>query len=82
MPSETLISPAPSPLRDDAVDQLYKDLFVDFIGFVAKNPQSATEIAHLLYISKNLERVGDHATNCAQMIFSPRRVTICPMIDD
>ncbi len=56
-------------LRDDAVDQLYKDLFVDFIGFVAKNPQSATEIAHLLYISKNLERVGDHATNCAQMIF-------------
>ncbi|MFC4292657.1 phosphate signaling complex protein PhoU [Sphingorhabdus arenilitoris] len=55
--------------RDDAVDQLYKDLFVDFIGFVAKNPSSATEIAHLLFISKNLERIGDHSTNCAQMIF-------------
>ncbi len=55
--------------RDDAVDQLYKDLFVDFIAFVAKNPQSATEIAHLLFISKNLERVGDHSTNWAQMIY-------------
>ncbi len=56
-------------IRDDAVNQLYKNLFVDFIGFVAKNPHSATEIAHLLYISKNLERVGDHATNWAQMIY-------------
>jgi phosphate transport system protein len=56
-------------LRDDAVDQLYKDLFVDFIAFVAKNPNSATEIAHLLFISKNLERIGDHSTNCAQMIY-------------
>ncbi len=56
-------------IRDEAVNQLYKNLFVDFIGFVAKNPQSATEIAHLLYISKNLERVGDHATNWAHMIY-------------
>jgi phosphate transport system protein len=56
-------------VRDDAVDQLYKNLFVDFIGFVAKNPTSAKEVAHLLFISKNLERVGDHATNCAQMIY-------------
>jgi phosphate transport system protein len=56
-------------IRDDAVNQLYKNLFVDFIGFVAKNPQSATEIAHLLYISKNLERIGDHATNWAHMIY-------------
>jgi phosphate transport system protein len=56
-------------IRDDAVNQIYKNLFVDFIAFVAKNPGSATEIAHLLYISKNLERVGDHATNWAQMIY-------------
>ncbi len=56
-------------IRDDAVNQLYKNLFVDFIGFVAKNPHSATEVAHLLYISKNLERVGDHATNWAHMIY-------------
>lgn len=55
--------------RDEAVNQIYKNLFVDFIAFVAKNPASATEVAHLLYISKNLERVGDHATNWAHMIY-------------
>jgi phosphate transport system protein len=56
-------------VRDDDVDQLYKDLFVDFVAFVAKNPTSATEIAHLLFISKNLERIGDHSTTVAQMIY-------------
>jgi phosphate transport system protein len=55
--------------RDEAVNQIYKDLFVDFVAFVAKNPTTATEVAHLLYISKNLERVGDHATNWAHMIY-------------
>ncbi|MEP7350333.1 MAG: phosphate signaling complex protein PhoU [Sphingorhabdus sp.] len=56
-------------VRDDDVDQIYKDLFVDFVAFVAKNPTFATEIAHLLFISKNLERIGDHSTNVAQMIY-------------
>jgi len=54
--------------RDKEVDQIYKDVFVDFVAFVAKHPESATEIAHLLFISKNLERIGDHATTCAEMI--------------
>lgn len=56
-------------VRDLDVDQIYKNLFVDFVAFVAKNPTSATEIAHLLFISKNLERIGDHSTNVAQMIY-------------
>ncbi len=55
--------------RDDDVDQLYKELFVDFVGFIAKNPTSANEVAHLLFISKNLERIGDHSTTCAGMIY-------------
>ena len=55
--------------RDSDVDQLYKDLFVDFVAFVAKHPTSATEIAHLLFISKNLERVGDHSSTVAEMIY-------------
>lgn len=56
-------------VRDNDVDQIYKDLFVDFVAFIAKHPTSATEIAHLLFISKNLERIGDHSTNVAQMIY-------------
>lgn len=55
--------------RDDDVDRLYKELFVDFVGFIAKHPEAATEVAHLLFISKNLERIGDHSTTCAGMIY-------------
>jgi phosphate transport system protein len=56
-------------VRDDVVDQLNKDLFVDFVAYVVKNPQDATEVAHLLFTAKNLERIGDHTTNVAQMIY-------------
>ena len=56
-------------VRDDVVDQLNKDLFVDFVAYVAKNPQNATEVAHLLFTAKNLERIGDHTTTVAQMIY-------------
>lgn len=55
--------------RDDDVDQLYKELFVDFVGYIAKHPEAAQEVAHLLFISKNLERIGDHSTTCAGMIY-------------
>ena len=56
-------------IRDDVVDQLNKDLFVDFVAYVVKNPENATEVAHLLFTAKNLERIGDHTTNVAQMIY-------------
>ncbi|MEY4619537.1 MAG: hypothetical protein RIS65_709 [Pseudomonadota bacterium] len=56
-------------VRDDVVDQLNKDLFVDFVAYVVKNPENATEVAHLLFTAKNLERIGDHTTNVAQMIY-------------
>jgi phosphate transport system protein len=56
-------------VRDDDVDQLYKDLFVDFVAYVAKNPKKATEVAHLLFSAKHLERIGDHTTTVAQMIY-------------
>lgn len=56
-------------VRDDDVDQLNKDLFVDFVAYVVKNPNNATEVAHLLFTAKNLERIGDHTTNVAQMIY-------------
>ena len=56
-------------VRDEVVDQLNKDLFVDFVAYVVKNPEKATEVAHLLFTAKNLERIGDHTTNVAQMIY-------------
>jgi len=56
-------------VRDDDVDQLNKDLFVDFVAYVVKNPNNATEVAHLLFTAKNLERIGDHTTTVAQMVY-------------
>ncbi len=56
-------------VRDDDVDQLNKDLFVDFVAYVVKNPENAAEVAHLLFTAKNLERIGDHTTTVAQMIY-------------
>ncbi|MCX7268405.1 MAG: phosphate signaling complex protein PhoU [Sphingomonadales bacterium] len=56
-------------VRDEVVDQLNKDLFVDLVAYVVKNPENATEVAHLLFTAKNLERIGDHTTNVAQMIY-------------
>jgi phosphate transport system protein len=56
-------------VRDETVDQLNKDLFVDFVAYVAKNPKNATDVAHLLFTAKNLERIGDHTTTVAQMIY-------------
>jgi phosphate transport system protein len=56
-------------VRDDDVDQLNKDLFVDLVAYVAKNPKNATDVAHLLFTAKNLERIGDHTTTVAQMIY-------------
>ena len=34
-----------------------------------ENPQSITAAAHLLFIGKNLERIGDHVTNIAEMVY-------------
>lgn len=55
--------------RDNEVDQLFKELFVDLVGFIAKHPDSAQEVAHLLVVSKNIERIGDHTVTCAEMIY-------------
>lgn len=55
--------------RDDEVDAIFKELFVDLVAFMAKHPEWAQEAAHLLVICKNIERIGDHATTCAEMIY-------------
>lgn len=55
--------------RDAAVDDFYNSLFRSLLTFMMENPQHITPSAHLLFIAKNLERIGDHATNVAEMVF-------------
>jgi phosphate transport system protein len=55
--------------RDNAVDDFYDSIFRTLLTHMMENPQSITESTHLLFIAKNIERVGDHATNIAEMVY-------------
>jgi phosphate transport system protein len=54
---------------DRQVDDFYNTLFRTLLTYMMENPQSITPSAHLLFIAKNLERIGDHATNVAEMVY-------------
>src|SRR5688572_14766976 len=55
--------------RDDAVDDFYDSIFRTLLTHMMENPQHIGHSAHLLFVAKNLERVGDHATNIAEMVY-------------
>lgn len=52
--------------RDDLVDSLKDKVFKDLLEFMAKNPSQVEPALDLILIARNLERVGDHATNIAE----------------
>ena len=54
--------------RDRAVDDFYNSLFRTLLTYMMENPHHITASAHLLFVAKNLERIGDHATNIAEMV--------------
>jgi phosphate transport system protein len=53
---------------DRAVDDLYNSLFRSLLTYMMERPMHITPSAHLLFIAKNLERIGDHATNVAEIV--------------
>ena len=55
--------------RDRALDDFYNSIFRVLLTFMAENPKTISEVAHLLFVAKNLERIGDHATNVAEMVY-------------
>jgi phosphate transport system protein len=55
--------------RDRVVDDFYNSIFRALVTHMYENPQSIGNAAHLLFVAKNLERVGDHATNVAEMVY-------------
>ena len=55
--------------RDQAVDDFYDSIFRTLLTHMMENPQNIGQAAHLLFVAKNLERVGDHATNIAEMVY-------------
>jgi phosphate transport system protein len=55
--------------RDAAVDDFYDSIFRALLTHMMENPHNIGQSAHLLFVAKNLERVGDHATNIAEMVY-------------
>src|SRR5215467_12997977 len=51
---------------DGAIDTLHTSLFRELLTYMMENPRSIGFCAHLLFCAKNLERIGDHATNIAE----------------
>ena len=54
--------------RDDEIDEHYDSIFRELLTYMMGDPRTITACAHLLFIAKNLERIGDHATNIAEIV--------------
>lgn len=55
--------------RDDQIDAMYTSLFRELLTYMMEDPRNITPCTHLLFCAKNIERIGDHATNIAETIF-------------
>ena len=55
--------------RDHALDDFYDSIFRTLVTYMVENPRTISQVAHLLFVAKNLERIGDHATNVAEMVY-------------
>lgn len=55
--------------KDQQVDQIHTSLFREILTYMSANPDTATSCTHLLFIVKNIERIGDHTTNLAEQIY-------------
>jgi phosphate transport system protein len=55
--------------RDRVVDDFYNSIFRTLLTYMVENPKTISESAHLLFVAKNIERIGDHATNVAEMVY-------------
>ncbi len=55
--------------RDDDIDELYNSLLREFLTYMMEDPRTIGLCTQLLFIAKNLERIGDHATRIAEIIY-------------
>lgn len=54
--------------RDEEVDEHYTSLFRELLTYMMEDPRTISACTHLLFVAKNLERMGDHCTNIAEEI--------------
>lgn len=54
---------------DEELDEMYTSLFRELLTYMMEDPRNITASTHLLFIAKNIERIGDHATNIAENVY-------------
>jgi phosphate transport system protein len=54
--------------NDEEIDALYNSIFRELLTYMMEDPRMIGVCTHLLFATKNLERIGDHATNIAENI--------------
>ena len=55
--------------QDDEIDEIYNSLFRELLTYMMEDPRTIGLCTHLLFVAKNLERIGDHATNIAEILY-------------
>src|ERR1700726_1043717 len=55
--------------RDEELDEMYSSLFREFLTYMMEDPRNIGPCTHLLFMAKNIERIGDHATNIAENLY-------------
>ena len=55
--------------RDGEIDEIYNSLFRELLTYMMEDPRNIGVCAHLLFCAKNIERMGDHATNVAENVY-------------
>ncbi len=54
--------------RDEELDEMYSSLFREFLTYMMEDPRNIGVYTHMLFMAKNIERIGDHATNIAETV--------------
>ena len=55
--------------HDEDIDALYNSIFRELLTYMMEDPRMIGACTHLLFAAKNIERIGDHATNIAENIY-------------
>lgn len=71
--------------RDAKVDAFYDSVFRNYVSYMVENPATISSVAQLMFVARNIERIGDHATNIAEMVhyaatgaYLPEREDVIP----
>jgi len=53
---------------DEEIDAMYNSVFRELLTYMMEDPRTIGVSTHLLFVAKNIERIGDHATNIAETV--------------